>query len=310
MDTISTGQSPAENAASTCYRHPKRETLLRCARCDRHICPDCMREAPVGHRCPECVRADNRTVRQARTVFGGRLVARPLVTYALVALIVLAYLVELVHPAVLDQFDSLGTGLVDDAGQRYVDDGVTRPGYEAIGVAHGEWYRLITSSFLHLLPTQGALGILHIAFNLWWLWLLGRVIEERLGHARFLAVYLLSALGGGVLGFLVDPHQAAVGASGAIYGLAGCYFILTRRLHHHPIDPNRVIIPFLIWMVFSAGWTSWEGHLGGLLAGGVVGLGLAYAPAKRRTAVQVAVTVVVAVLLLALVVLKSLDLTS
>ncbi|NES26957.1 rhomboid family intramembrane serine protease [Micromonospora terminaliae] len=309
MDTISTGQPPAGNAAGTCYRHPRRETLLRCTRCDRHICPDCMREAPVGHRCPECVRSDNRTVRQARTVFGGRLVTRPLVTYALVALILLAYLVELVHPAVLDRFDSLGTGLVDDAGQRYVDDGAPHPGYDAVGVAHGEWYRLLTSSFLHLLPTQGALGILHIAFNLWWLWELGRVLEERLGHARYLAVYLLSALGGGVLGFLVSPHQAAVGASGAVYGLAGCYVVLTRRLHHHPIDPQRVLIPFVIWMVLSAGWTSWEGHLGGLLAGGLVGAGFAFAPAERRTVVQTATVVGLTVLMVALVVLKSLELT-
>ncbi|MFE9690792.1 rhomboid family intramembrane serine protease [Micromonospora sp. NPDC005806] len=310
MDTISTGQPPAEEARSTCYRHPRRETLLRCTRCDRNICPDCMRAAPVGHRCPDCVRDDNRTVRQARTVFGGRVATRPVVTYVLIALTVLVYLVELVRPAIMDQFDSLGTGLVDDAGQRYVDDGGLHPGYQLIGIAHGEWYRLITSAFLHLLPTQGVLGILHIAFNLYWLWLLGRVVEERLGAVRFLAVYLLAALGGSVLGFLVDPHQAAVGASGAVYGLAGCYFVLTRRLHHHPIDPNRVIIPFLIWMVFSAGWTSWEGHLGGLLAGGAVAVGMAYAPAKRRTLVQTAVTVGLAVLLLGLVVLKSLDLAT
>jgi membrane associated rhomboid family serine protease len=308
MDTISTGQPPAEEAA-TCYRHPRRETLLRCTRCDRAICPDCMREAPVGHRCPECVRDDNRTVRQARTVFGAPMVGRPLVTYLLIALIVLVYVAELARPAILDQFDSLGTGLVDDAGQRYVDDGAVHPGYQPVGIAHGEWYRLITSSFLHLMPTQGTFGILHIAFNLYWLWLLGRVIEERLGHARFLAVYLLAAVGGSVLEFLVSPHDGAVGASGAVYGLAGCYFVLTRRLHHHPIDPNRVLIPFLIWMVVSAGFTSWEGHLGGLLAGGAVAVGLAYAPARRRTAVQVAVTAGVAVLLVALVVIKSLDLT-
>ncbi|MEV0427821.1 rhomboid family intramembrane serine protease [Micromonospora sp. NPDC050495] len=307
MDTISTNPPPAEDGRTTCYRHPRRETLLRCARCDRHICPDCMREAPVGHRCPDCVRDDNRTVRQARTVFGGRPTSRPVVTYTLIALTVLAYLLELAHPAILDQFDSIGTALVDDAGQRYVDDGGDYPGYQLIGIAHGEWYRLITSAFLHLLPTQGVLGILHIVFNLYWLWLLGRVVEERLGGPRFLAVYLLGALGGSVLGFLIDPHQGAVGASGAVYGLAGCYVVLARRLHHHPIEPSRVIIPFLIWMVFSAGWTSWEGHLGGLLAGGVAALGVAYAPAKRRTLVQVAVLVGLTLLLLALVLVKSPD---
>ncbi|MFU8854402.1 rhomboid family intramembrane serine protease [Micromonospora sp. SL1-18] len=310
MDPTSTGQPPADEAATTCYRHPRRETLLRCTRCDRHICPDCMCEAPVGHRCPDCVRDDNRTVRQARTVFGARLVARPQVTHLLIALNVLTYLVALAYPAIMDQFDGLGTGLVDDGGQRYVDDGGTYPGYTPIGIAHGEWYRLITSAFLHLLPTQGTLGILHILFNLYWLWLLGRIVEERLGHLRFLAVYLLAAVGGSVMAFLVSPQQAVVGASGAVYGLAGCYFVLTRRMHHHPIDRNRLIIPFLIWMVLSAGWTSWEGHLGGLVTGGVVAIGMAYAPAKRRTAVHVAVTAGLAVLLVALVVVKSLALAA
>ncbi|MFD2765914.1 rhomboid family intramembrane serine protease [Micromonospora eburnea] len=307
MEPISTGEPPADEAATTCYRHPRRETLLRCTRCDRHICPDCMREAPVGHRCPDCVREDNRTVRQARTVFGGRPVSRPLVTYLLIGLIVLVYLAELAQPAVMDRFDGLGTGLVDDAGQRYVDDGGTYLGYEPIGIAHGEWYRLITSAFLHLLPTQGTFGILHIVFNLYWLWLLGRVVEERLGHLRYLTVYLLAAFGGSVLAFLISPQQAVVGASGAVYGLAGCYVVLTRRLHHHPIDRNRVLIPFLLWMVLSAGWTSWEGHLGGLLTGGAVAVAMAYAPAKRRTLVQAAVAVGLAVLLVVLVVLRSVD---
>ena len=309
MDTTSTDQPPAE-ASTTCFRHPRRETRLRCARCDRYICPDCMREAPVGHRCPECVKGENRTIRQARTVFGGRPVTVPVVTYALIALNVLAYLVELAHPAIVDQFDSLGTGLVDASGQQYVDDGGSYAGYQLIGIAHGEWYRLITSAFLHVLPGGGSFGITHIAFNMMWLWMLGRIVEERLGSARFLAVYLLAALGGSVLGFLVDPHQSAVGASGAIYGLAACYFVITRRLHHHPIDRNRLIFLVVVWMALSAGFTSWEGHLGGLLAGGIAAVGIAYAPGRRRVAVQVAVTAGLAVLLVVLVVLKSLDLSA
>ncbi|MEH1166563.1 rhomboid family intramembrane serine protease [Micromonospora sp. CPCC 205539] len=307
MDTTSDGPPPAE-ATTTCYRHPRREALLRCVRCDRYICPDCMREAPVGHRCPECVRTENRTVREARTVFGGRLVSVPAVTYALITLNVLAYLVELVHPAILGQFDSLGTGLVDADGQRYIDDGDSYAGFRPIGVAHGEWYRLITAAFLHLPPGSGGFGITHIAFNMIWLWVLGRVLEERLGSARLLAVYLLAALGGSVLGFLVDPGQAAVGASGAIYGLAGCYFVLTRRLHHHPLDRNRLLLMFVLWMVLSAGFTSWEGHLGGLLIGGLAAVGMAYAPARRRVVVQTAVTVALAMLLVALVVGQSLNL--
>lgn len=303
-----TTEQPPSEASATCFRHPRRETYVRCARCDRFICPDCMREAPVGHRCSECVREENRTVRQARTVFGGRVVTEPVVTYVLIALNVMVYLVELARPVIVGQFDSLGTGLVDADGRRYVDDGGIYSGYHLVGIAHGEWYRLITSAFLHVLPGQGVFGITHILFNMYGLWMLGRIVEDRLGRVRFLAVYLLAALGGSVLGFLIDPNQAAVGASGAIYGLAACYFVISRRLHQQPIDRNRLIITFVVWMVVSARFTSWQGHLGGLLAGGVAAVGIAYAPPRRRVVVQVAVTVALAALLLGLVVLKALDL--
>src|SRR4051812_47114582 len=101
------------SAAPTCYRHPKKETYVRCTRCDRYICPDCMRDAAVGHQCVECVRESNKTVRQARTVFGGKVSAVPVVTYVLIALNVLAYSGELLWPAIVDRFDSLGLGLMD-----------------------------------------------------------------------------------------------------------------------------------------------------------------------------------------------------
>jgi membrane associated rhomboid family serine protease len=313
VDTLSTPpgpDQPAVAAPTTCYRHPRRESHLRCARCDRYICPDCMREAAVGHHCPSCLRAENRTVRKARTVFGGRPVGEPLVTYALIALTVLAYLVELARPAVVGQFDNLGAALVDADGQQYVDDGGSYPGYQPIGVAHGEWYRLITSGFLHLQPDAGVFGITHILFNLYWIWLLGRILEDRLGRVRFLAVYLLATLGGSVLEMLVAPGQRALGASGAVFGLAACYFVITRRLHHHPLDRNRLIMMFVLWMVFSASFTSWEGHLGGLLAGGATAAGFAYAPKKRQALVQAAVTVALAALLVGLVVLKALELSA
>src|SRR5690349_4926673 len=97
-----------ESAVTTCYRHPKVESHVRCTRCDRYICPDCMREAAVGHQCVECVKEGARSVRQARTVFGGRIAAVPVVTYVLIGLNVLAYLVELVRPAFVDRFEMLG----------------------------------------------------------------------------------------------------------------------------------------------------------------------------------------------------------
>ena len=126
-------------------------------------------------------------------------------TYALIALNIVVYLAELAHPAIVDRFDNLGTGLVGPDGGYYVDDGDVYWGYQPVGVAHGEWYRLITSAFLHLAPAEGFFGITHILFNMYWLWLLGRILEDMLGRVRFLAVYLLAAVGGSVMGFFISP---------------------------------------------------------------------------------------------------------
>lgn len=303
---ISTGNT----GVTTCFRHEKRESLIRCTRCERYICTDCMREAPVGYQCPECVREGHRSIRQARTRFGGRVVAAPTVTYVLMAVNVLAYAVELARPGIVDLLDGLGTGLIGPDGQRYLDDGGPHPGYDAIGVAHGEWYRLVTSGFLHLLPTAGYFGLAHVVLNMYWLWTLGRVVEEQLGRVRFVALYGLSLLGGSVAEYLIAPSTAAVGASGAIFGLAAGYWMLSRRLHHDPLGGSRLMVAFLLWMVIAARITSWEGHLGGLLAGGAVGLAFAYAPqGQRRTAIQTAGGGLVLLVLAGLVVVKTGQLT-
>ena len=88
-----------ESTVTTCYRHPAVESHVRCTRCDRYICPACMREASVGHQCEQCVREGARSVRQPRTAFGGRITTAPVVTYVLIALNVLAYVGELVRPS-------------------------------------------------------------------------------------------------------------------------------------------------------------------------------------------------------------------
>src|SRR4051794_38695309 len=106
--------------APTCHRHAKRETYVRCTRCDRYICPDCMRDAAVGHQCVDCVREGNKTVRQPRTIFGGRVSATPVVTYVLIAVNVVAYLGELARPGIVDQFGSLGNGLMRADGEYFV----------------------------------------------------------------------------------------------------------------------------------------------------------------------------------------------
>ncbi|WP_256639596.1 rhomboid family intramembrane serine protease [Streptomyces murinus] len=286
----------AESAVTTCFRHPQVESYVRCTRCDRFICPSCMREASVGHQCVDCVKEGARSIRQARTVFGGRIAAVPLVTYALVGLNVVAYLVELARPSFEYRFAMLGT---------------TPAGYVPEGVAHGDWYRLLTGTFLHLTPGEGTFGITHILFNMVALWNIGRVVETQLGRVRYLALYLLSALGGSVLELLLIPESYTVGASGAIFGLGAAYWVMGRRLGHDMREVNRYMAGLLLWLVISAGLTSWQGHLGGLLAGAVVTLAYAYAPRDRRRAlVQTGVCVALLALLVALAWLKAASLTA
>ncbi|WP_354643473.1 rhomboid family intramembrane serine protease [Kitasatospora camelliae] len=303
--------APDAQQPPTCYRHTGRETYVRCTRCDRYVCPDCMREAAVGYHCPDCVKEGRRGMRQARTVFGGRPVGTPVATYLLIALNVLAYLATVARPALLDRFDMLGRGMVAPDGGYYLEPLFGVPeGFQAVGVAHGEWFRLLTGAFLHQLPTVGLFGIAHILFNMYWVWTLGGALEERLGRIRFVALYLLSALGGSVLSYLVSPDQPAVGASGAVFGLVAGYFVLSRKLRHDPLGGSRMLVTSLIWLVVSAGFTSWEGHLGGLLTGAVVGAAYAFAPRRGRTAVQAAAAVAVLAVLVGLTVLKTSDLTA
>jgi membrane associated rhomboid family serine protease len=307
---MTTTESPSGQPADIpgCYRHPRRETYVRCVRCDRYICGDCTRSAAVGQQCVECVRDGNKTVRRARTIAGGRIPSTAVATYSLIIVNVLAYVAELASPGIVDRFSTLGEGLMRN-GQLYTYSGRMFPGFQAVGIAHGEWYRLATGAFLHLPPTQGAFGITHIIFNMWWLWVLGRAIEPLLGSLRFTAVYLLAAVGGSVLGYLLAPDTSAIGASGAIFGLAAAYFVLSRRLNVDASYAARLVGIFLVWLVVSAGLDFSQGHLGGFLAGGAITLAYAYSPARQRTVIQLAATAGMLVIFAAAVVLRTHQLT-
>jgi len=291
-------QAPQAPQVPTCYRHPGRETYVSCTRCERPICPDCMRDAAVGHQCPECVREGNRTVREARTVFGGRVAARPVVTYVLIAINIVAYVAELASPKFVDDFEMLG--------QLKTQFGQVIPGY---GVADGEWYRLITAAFLHVPLNQGTFGITHILFNMWALWVLGPQLEQVLGRLRFTVLYFLSALGGNVLLFLVDPGQPALGASGAIFGLFAAFFVVGRRLG---MDTRGIAFLILINLMFTFTFSgiSWEGHVGGLITGAILAAAFAYAPRDRQQAVQVGASAIVAAVLVILTVVQTTVLTA
>ncbi|MFR9795619.1 rhomboid family intramembrane serine protease [Streptomyces sp. MS06] len=270
-----------ESTVTTCYRHPKVESYVRCTRCDRFICPGCMREAAVGHQCVECVKEGSRSVRQARTVFGGRVSAVPAVTYALIALNLLAYVAELALPDLVDRFAMLGA---------------PAPGRVWAGVAHGEWYRLVTGAFLHLSARGNPLGILHLVLNMAALWSVGRQVEPQLGRTRFGALFLLSVLGGSVAVLLLAPREYTVGASGGIFGVAAAAFVFARRPGGRGVDPGMALL--LVWLLVSARFTSWEAHVGGLVTGAVVAVAYAYAPrGRRRGLVQAGVCTAVLVVL-------------
>ena len=280
------GTTPS-TGVPTCFRHPGRETYVSCVRCGRPACPDCLRSAAVGQQCVDCVRAGNRGTRQVGTVFGGRAVSGAVVTWALVAINVVLYLIELARPSLGYDLGMIGLG-------RFTNGGPLQ------GVAEGQWYRLITSAFLP--PPGGGLGPLDIIFNMWALILVGPALERLLGHARFLTVYLVSALGGSVALLVLAPYELALGASGAIFGLFGAWFVVARRLR---LDSRWIVTIIVLNLVigFVVPNIAWQAHLGGLLAGGLLTAAYAYAPRENRTLIQVGATVaVVGVLVLAVLV--------
>jgi membrane associated rhomboid family serine protease len=271
----STPQSPTE--VPTCYWHPNRTTQLRCTRCDRPICPDCMRTAAVGQHCLECVRAGARSVRQPRTQFGGReRSATPVVTYALIAINVLTFVLQI----------SLG-------------DLERQLALWPPAVANGQLYRLVTAAFLHYGPT-------HLLLNMWALYVVGPPLEMWLGRLRFGALYALSGLGGSVLVYLLAPlNTATAGASGAVFGLFGATFVVAKRLN---LDFRWVVAVIVINLVFtfvvpavSSQLISWQAHVGGLVTGGLVAAAYVCAPRNARNLIQSAVTIGVLVVFAALI---------
>jgi membrane associated rhomboid family serine protease len=282
----------------TCYRHPGRETYVSCVRCGRHACPDCMRSASVGQQCVECVGEGARSTRQPRTTFGGRPATGAVVTWTLVAINVAIFLVTWVRPGIVTDLEMLGYA-------SYVQGGPPH------GVAAGEWYRLITSAFLAPATGLGGLGFLDILFNMWALVFVGPSLEGLLGRVRFLAVYLLSALGGAVMFYyLAPPYSAAVGASGAIFGLFGAWFVVSRRLR---LDTRGIVVLIGINLALSFFFhnaIAWQDHIGGLLTGALLTAAYVYAPRQNRVAVQVAATVAVVALIAVAIVVRNGQITS
>ena len=279
MDTQQDPGAGSEPERPTCYRHPGRETYLSCTRCGKPACPECLRSAPVGHQCVDCIKGGSETVRQPTGVFGGRVASDSLVTWVLVGLNVAFYLVEWVYPKIVDYLAMVGL---------FPDSAL----HQVIGVSQGQWYRLLTSAFLHEQGFSG-FGPAHIIFNMWALIIVGPPLERLLGRVRYLAVYLLSALGGSVFFYFVAPvNEVALGASGAIFGLFGAWFVVSRKLR---VDVRAIVflIALNLALPFVVGGIAWQAHVGGLITGGLITAAYAYAPRKNRTLFQVGATVLV-----------------
>ena len=256
----------AVEQAPVCPRHPDREAYVRCQRCGRPTCPECQRPAAVGIQCVDCVAQGARTVRSARTVFGGAVTdGRPQATLTIIGICVVVFLGQSVVPGLTDKV-------------KFVP---------ALGPS--EPWRFLTSAFAHG-------GFAHIAFNMYALWVMGTYLEPMLGRARFVAVYLLSALGGSVMYLLFSSppsvadlavgdygmwRNGAVGASGAVFGLFGAFLVLQRRLGRSAAG-MYVLIGINAVIGFIPGFNiAWQAHLGGLLTGAAAAASIAYLGRSR-----------------------------
>lgn len=263
--------------------------------------------ASVGHQCPDCVRAATRSQRPSVTAFGGdaRIGAQGYVTKTLIAINAAMLLVSLAVSGAGTLFGGGMGGLLGGGsdlnswggmvGSRSImRDGVLQS-YDVFG--QGEVYRFITSMFLHA-------GVIHLALNMWALWVVGRVIEQALGPGRFLGLYLVSGLGGSLAVYLFTGPYLTVGASGAIFGLFGALFILLRRVGRDASSMLSLIVINVIFTFLVPG-ISIAGHLGGLATGTVAALGLAYAPKKNRTLIQYGCLAAIFVVIVVVAVLRA-----
>ena len=229
-------------------------------------------------------------MREPRTAFGGRISGdTSRVSLTLVAVNVAVFVLGL----------AVGDGELQLRFGNIAGPAALQPGGGLDGVVTGEYYRLLTAAFLHA-------GLLHLMFNMFALATVGPMLESALGRLRFAALYALSALGGSVLSLVLSsPNQLGVGASGAIFGLFGAYYVVVRRMG----GETRAIVTLLVInlvITFAVPIIDWRAHLGGLVTGAALAAVFAYAPRnRRRDAVHAGACVAVASVLVVAVALRT-----
>jgi membrane associated rhomboid family serine protease len=249
---------------ATCYRHPSRETGVSCSNCGRPICPDCMTTTAVGMRCPECAKQRTQVVRMR-----GGAASVPRATYALIALNVVAFLTE------QGQFTLFGSSIYG----RVIDEGVLFR--EAIGNGNDQYWRLLSSGFLHE-------NFIHIGFNMYLLYLLGLMLEPAIGSVRFVTIYF-TALFAGSLGVVFSTNAPSLGASGAIFGLMGAA-VVELRARGISVQQSGIggLIVINLVLSFTLSNISIGAHVGGLVGGFLAGLALRAADQRRVPALGLA----------------------
>jgi len=230
----------------TCYRHPTRETGVSCSNCGRPICTDCMTSTTVGMRCPECAKQRTRVVRPRAMAN-----AAPVATQAIVAINIAAYLAELFT----------GSGFGGVGGTVYQHGALFGP-----LVAAGDWWRVVTSGFLHA-------SLWHVALNLVFIWFIGRSLEPAIGTPRFVVAYGASLLCGSFGVLLLEPNSVAVGASGAAFGLLGALIVEARSRGIDLWQTGLLQIALINFAFTFLGSNIAVGaHLGGFVGGILVGV--------------------------------------
>lgn len=275
-----TQPSTDHDTPPVCPRHPDRVAYVRCQRCDRPACPQCQVPSAVGVHCVDCARKNASSRRGVSSLLGGRAITDALVTKGLIIACVTIYLVQMALPSLGAQFAFVPA------------------------VASSQPWRFMTTAFLHA-------SLMHLAFNMWALWVLGSALEPILGRWRFAALCALSALGGSTMIYwLASPTAPAswltstVGASGAVFGLFAALFIIQRRFGR---DTSAIVglLVLNLAISFIGANISWQGHLGGLVTGAIVAALYAWAPRNRRTVYGVCGTVGITIALIGVICLRA-----
>lgn len=238
MSMPSYGQRSDPRAAPDCPRHPGVRSVDYCKRCNRPMCVDCAIPTEVRSICVDCASPKRGWARRASRVGAA---GAPVVTYSMMAICVLMYVVTSVSPSLKASLSLVPATL-----------------------ASHPW-TILTGAFLHH-------DVMHILFNMLSLYWVGRAIEPAMGRWRFLTLYLVSALGGSafILAWcLIQPSEifvSTVGASGAVFGLFGAVFVL-QRLGGSDTTSILTLLGINLVYGFVASGISWQGHIGGAIAG-------------------------------------------